>query len=166
MTARETRTQGESTGGRLLRGALAGLVAGAVFIAINMWFVSSMGDPATAPFRLISTLVLGAEALEEGTASVPLGLVVHGAISILFGLVFALVVPRFGTNGTVALAGALYGAAVYVLDFLILANTAFPQFQAPNDPLELSAHVVFGLLVALFFYSTGPRSGERVFEFA
>ena len=49
---------------------------------------------------------------------------------------------------------------------MILAETVFPQFQAPNDPLEFSAHVVFGFLVALFFYSSGSRSGERVVEFA
>ncbi|MGA7272715.1 MAG: DUF6789 family protein [Acidimicrobiia bacterium] len=156
----------ETGGGRLLRGLIGGVVAGAVFIAINMWFNSSIGQPATAPFRLISTLVLGAGALQSGAASVPLGVVVHIVISGIFGVIFAYLAPRFATNGTLALGGALYGVAVYVVDFLVLAQTVFTQFQAPNDPLELAAHVVFGLVLALFFYSSGTRSGERIVEFA
>lgn len=147
---------------RLLRGAVGGFVAGAVFIAINMWFVSSMGDPAEAPFRLISTLVLGQGALEAGTASVGLGILVHAVLSVAFGVAFALVVPAFKTNGTVALAGALFGALLYVVNFLVLANVAFTQFQAPNDPLEFAAHVVFGLVLAVFFYSSGVRRDEPV----
>ena len=119
-----------------------------------------MGQPAVAPFRLISSLVLGAGALEAGTVSVPLGIAVHVVLSVLFGVGFALVSPMFKSNGTVALAGGVYGALLYVVNFLILAFTIFPQFQNPNDPLEFAAHVVFGHLLAVFFYSSGVRSHE------
>ncbi|MGI8574762.1 MAG: hypothetical protein ACR2MA_05340 [Egibacteraceae bacterium] len=147
-------------GARIARGAIGGLIAGAVFIAINMWFLASTGQPAVAPFRLISTLVLGAGAIQSGAASVPLGIAVHAVLSIVFGVVFAFASPLFKSNGTIALAGGIYGALVYVVNFLIIAFTVFPQFQNPNGPLEFAAHVVFGHLLAVFFYSSGVRSHE------
>ncbi|MEO6653074.1 MAG: hypothetical protein ABIP17_10505 [Ilumatobacteraceae bacterium] len=54
---------------------------------------------------MISTIVKGKSA--DGTASVGTGWIVHHVLSALFGLVFAVVVPMFRTNGTVALAGGL-----------------------------------------------------------
>jgi uncharacterized membrane protein YagU involved in acid resistance len=148
-------------GTTLLRGALGGLVAGAVFIGLTMWFAASMGNPATQPFLLISTILLGAEAMMTGAASVWLGVVVHAVLSIVFGIVFALVAPAFGTNGTAALAGGLYGLLLYVVNFVVLGMTVLPQFQMPNQPFELVVHVVFGHLLALFLYSVGVRRGER-----
>lgn len=112
------------------------------------------------PLRLISTLVLGQGALQAGTTSVVLGVLVHAILSAGFGVVFALVVPALKSNGTVALAGGVYGALVYVVNFLVLANVVFPQFRAPNDPLEFAVHVVFGYLLAVFFYSSGVRRAE------
>lgn len=152
--------EAEGLGARLVRGTIGGLLAGAVFIGINMWFVSSTGGSAVDPFRLISSLVLGAGALQAGTTSVPLGIAVHAVLSILFGIGFALISPVFKSNGTIALAGGIYGALLYVVNFLILGFTVFPQFQGPNDPLEFAAHVVFGHLLAVFFYSSGVRSHE------
>lgn len=160
-TGANSTSSPESAAARVVRGALGGVVAGAVFIVFNMWFSASNGGPATAPFRLISSLVLGSGSLEAGTTNVALGVLVHAVISVLFGVVFAFAIaPRCRTNGTVAVAGGVFGLLVYVLDFLILANTVFPQFQMPNDPLELAAHIVFGHVLATFFYSSGVRAGE------
>ncbi|WP_219419945.1 hypothetical protein [Pseudonocardia nigra] len=148
-------------GTSVLRGALGGLLAGAVFIGLTMWFAASMGNPATQPFLLISTILLGADAMMTGAASVWLGVVVHAVLSIVFGIVFALVAPPFGTNGTTALAGGLYGLLLYVVNFVVLGMTVLPQFQMPNQPFELVVHVVYGHLLALFLYSVGARRGER-----
>jgi uncharacterized membrane protein YagU involved in acid resistance len=149
----------------LLLGAVGGLVAGAVFIVLTMWFAASMGNPATQPFLLISTILLGGDALMAGTASVGIGVLVHAVLSIAFGLIFALVAPAFRTNGTVALAGGLYGALLYVVNFLIIGRTLLPQFQMANQPFELVVHIVFGHLLALFLYSVGSRRGEPFLGF-
>lgn len=152
----------EPLGPRLLRGAIGGLVFGTVFIVLNMWFTASVGNPALAPFKLISTIVLGAGAIQAGSASVPVGLAVHAVLSILFGAIFALFVPLFRTNGTVALAGGIYGMALFAVNFLIVAQTWLTQFQGPNLPVEFMAHAIFGHLLALAFYSSGARSGEPI----
>lgn len=152
---------------RLVRGAVGGFVFGLVFLAFNMWFVASMGNPATNPLKLISSLVLGQGALEAGTASPFVGFLVHAVLSMGFGVVFALLVPRMRTNGTVALAGGLYGGALYLVNFLIIAPLVFPQFATgPNDPFEAVVHIVFGHALALAFYSSGVRRGEPKLSFA
>jgi hypothetical protein len=147
---------------RLLRGAVGGLIAGAAFIAATMWFASSLGDPADAPLMMISTLVQGEAAMEAGTASPALGLVVHAVLSAVFGVVFALIVPRLATNGTVALAGTVYGALLYVVNFLVIAPLAFPIFETANQPFELVVHVLFGTLLSLAFFGSDVRRGEGV----
>jgi uncharacterized membrane protein YagU involved in acid resistance len=147
---------------RILRGAIGGLVAGGVFIAATMWFASSLGDPADAPLMMISTLVQGEAAMEAGTASPALGLLVHAVLSAAFGLVFGLIAPWFGTNGTVALVGTVYGALLYVVNFLVIVPLAFPIFEMANQPFELVVHVVFGTLLSLAFFGSDVRRREGV----
>ncbi len=146
---------------RLVRGAIGGMIAGLVFIGVTMWFADSIpdGHPGN-PLRLISTIVKGKSALEDGTASVGSGWIVHLVLSAVFGMLFAVVVPMFRTNGTVALAGGLFGALLFVVNFLIIAEVWLDQFQMPNKPFELAIHIVFGHLLAVAFYSSGTRRGE------
>ena len=145
---------------RILRGAIGGLVAGGAFIAATMWFASSLGDPADAPLMMISTIVQGEAAMKAGTANPALGLLVHAVLSAAFGVAFALIAPRFATNGTVALAGTIYGALLYVVNFLVIAPLAFPIFEMANQPFELVVHVLFGTLLSLAFFGSDARRGE------
>ena len=147
---------------RLLRGAVGGILAGVVFTAVTMWFTDSTAGKADMPLRMISTIVKGDKAMAAGTTSVGIGLVVHVVLSALFGMLFALVVPRLRTNGTIALAGTLYGALLYVVNFLVLAPLAFTVFEDANQPFELFAHIVFGTLLGFAFFSSGVRRGEPV----
>ncbi|MGQ0718991.1 MAG: hypothetical protein ACT4NP_17090 [Pseudonocardiales bacterium] len=151
----------EPLAGRLVRGAIGGVVSGFVFAGVTMWFASTMPDgSAEMPLRMMSTIVQGSGAMEAGTTSVGLGVVVHLVLSALFGIVFALVVPMLRTNGTVALVGTGYGLALYVVNFLVLAPLFFTVFQAANQPFEVFAHIVFGTLLAFFFYGSGARQRE------
>jgi hypothetical protein len=84
-----------------------------VFVGVTMWFADSTGRTASMPLQMISTIVNGDKAMAAGTTSVGLGLLVHLVPSALFGMVFALVVPRLRTNGTVALAGTLLSFAFF-----------------------------------------------------
>ena len=150
----------EPLGRRLVRGAVGGVVAGLVFAAVTMWFAHSTGGKAEMPLRMISTIVKGDQAMAAGTTSVALGAVVHLALSALFGMVFALAVPRFRTNGTVALAGTAYGLLLYVVNFLVLTPLVFTTFRMANQPFEVFAHLVFGTLLSFAFFGSGLRRGE------
>lgn len=144
---------------RLLLGAVAGVFSGSLFIGLNMWFATGQGNPPEAPFRLISTLVLGGDALQAGQASVWLGVLIHFGISAAAGLVFALAVPFLRAKDSLHSAGALYGGLLYWVNFTLLGTTVFPQFQQPNQPLEFGLHVLFGLVLAGSLVLPHPSPG-------
>jgi hypothetical protein len=158
-----TTVQARVSAGELVRGAGGGLVAGVLFAVATMWFVTSIDQPARMPLLMISTIVLGDDAMASGDADEGIGLAVHLVLSIIFGVVFALVAGRLRTNGAVMLAGLLYGALLYLVNFQILARVAFTTFKMANQPFELLVHIVFGALLALAFYGSGVRRGEPLF---
>lgn len=150
----------------IARGAVGGLLSGAVFIAVTMWFVSSLDMPAQGPLRAISTIVLGSGALDDGSANAGLGLAVHGVLSVAYGIAFGVLVSRIRHDGVIALLGAGYGAALFVVNFLVLAPLQFTPFEGANKPFELVVHVVFGSLLALAFMrplstDAAPASDRR-----
>jgi uncharacterized membrane protein YagU involved in acid resistance len=147
---------------RVLHGAIGGLIAGAVFIAITMWFATSMGDPARGPLMMISTIVLGEEAMSNGEADAAVGLAVHAVLSAAFGIVFGVIAPMLRTNGTAALVGTAYGVALYLVNFLVVAPIAYPVFKMANQPFELVVHALFGTLLGFAFYRSGVRRGEPI----
>jgi uncharacterized membrane protein YagU involved in acid resistance len=163
-TAMSTATSrhAEPLAPRLLRGAVGGVLAGIVFAAVTMWFTDSTAGKADMPMLMISTIVKGDKAMAAGTTSLGLGVLVHLLLSMVFGMLFALAVPRLRSNGTVALAGTLYGALLYVVNFLVLAPLAFTTFKMANRPFELFAHVAFGTLLSFAFFSSGARRGEPI----
>ncbi|MEJ5944448.1 hypothetical protein WDZ17_03970 [Pseudokineococcus basanitobsidens] len=149
--SRTTEDRRTSTGAWLGRGALGGLVGGAVFLAVNSAFVTTQGMPWPAPFRTIATLVQGPPPTE---ASVPLGVVLHVVISIAFGVVLALAArPVRRRPALVALGGLVAGLVIYLVDFQVLSRSVdhLSAFLAvTNQPLEVAAHLVFGAVAALF----------------
>ncbi|MFN2503454.1 MAG: DUF6789 family protein [Acidimicrobiales bacterium] len=148
----------------LARGALGGLVAGAAFLAVTMWFATSVGDPAKGPLLMMSTIVEGDAAMANGTASAGVGLAVHAVLSAFFGVVFALVASKLRTNGALAVAGPLYGAALYLVNFKIFAPAAFPVLEMANQPFELVVHVVFGTLLSLALFRLPSERQASVHE--
>jgi hypothetical protein len=120
-------------GGRVL----AAIAETTVVVAV-MYAVTSLAVPLDLHWRAdvlvpLALLVTGA----AGTTSPGVGLGVHLLLAALFGMLFALVVPRLRTNGTIALAGTVYGALLYVVNFLVLAPLAFTAFEDANQPFEL-----------------------------
>lgn len=143
--------------GLVARGVVGGLVSGAAFLALTMWFATSVGDPAEAPLLMISTILEGDDAMMSGSASTATGLGVHLGLSAAFGLIFAMVASRLKTNGAIAVAGTAYGALLYLLNFKVLAPVAFPVFKMANDPFELVVHMVFGTVLSLAFFTWPQR---------
>jgi uncharacterized membrane protein YagU involved in acid resistance len=112
---------------------------------------------------MISTVVLGDDAMTNGDANSTIGWIVHLVLSIAFGLVFALIARRLRTNGEVAVAGLVYGGLLYLVNFQILARIWFETFKMANQPFEVVVHIVFGALLAVALYNSGPRRGEYLF---
>lgn len=153
-------------GGLLTRGAVGGLTAGWGFILANMWFAVSQGGPAVAPFLAISTVFHASAKPDPSPENVVVGLTLHLALSLAFGLGFALLVPLLRRTGWLFAGGAAYGLGLYVLNFQILGRTVFPFFTSasgPNQIFEVLVHpLIFGLLLAPFFVGWHNRYGQRV----
>jgi hypothetical protein len=94
-----------------------------------------------------------------------IGVVVHVVLSAVFGLVFAaLLLPlRRRSAGWFAWAGLLYGGAIYLVAFQVVARNVpwFSAFQTTNQPLELAAHLVFGSVLAALLLLAKPRPTSR-----
>lgn len=153
-----------SWGGIAARGVVGGIGAGALFLAVTMWFATSVGDPAKGPLLMMSTILKGDEAMMAGTASVGVGLAVHLVLSAAFGLIFAAVASRLKTAGAIVAAGAAYGGALYLVNFKVLSPTLFTTFEMANQPFELVVHVAFGLLLPLAFLVPATRSASVVVD--
>ena len=138
-----TRHQVQEVG--LIRGALGGLLAGAVFLGFEMWFAVSQGDPLSGPLDMIAALLLGVGIEVKGLAAATLGLTTHFVLSAAYGAIFSLLLPRFRTSGQLVTAGALYGLILYVGNLPLLILTGL---LTVNHPFYLLAHIAFGIVLA------------------
>lgn len=145
---------------RMGRGTLGGIAAGTIFAGMEMWSAASNDLPVRAPFLAISTIVLGDGAITTGQADVPIGLVVHTTVSILYGMLFGLLTPVLRTNGTVALGGLAYGGLIYLIDIRLVAPIWFPLFTTGDQSFALMVHLLYGAVVGIAFYSADVRRGE------
>lgn len=132
-------------------GVLGGFLAGVAFIALTSWFAVSQGAPQLSPFRLIASIAQGPAAAIDATGALWLGMVIHSLLAAIFGLIFALVTVSIRSARLVALAGPIFGAIVYVVNFQVLARLIdqFSAFRGVNQPFEATVHLVYGSLVAV-----------------
>lgn len=166
----EARDQVQSWGlGRLLAyGVAAGLFAGFAFILANMWYAITQDKPAIAPLLAISTIFRGSDMpalMPESRVPMEaiIGLIVHLGLSATFGIGFALLVPLFRRKTELVVGGFLYGLALYLINFQVIARLFFEWFQDPRGPnqvFELIIHpLAYGLLLVPFFL--GIRTYDR-----
>jgi hypothetical protein len=137
-------------------GVYAGLVAGVVFLILEMGMVRLfMGESPWAPPRMIAAIVLGEGVLPmppDKPATFSLGIVltamvIHFLLSIIYGLTGAAVVAnRMGYGAAIGL-GAICGLAIYLINFYPVANAFFPWFAMARNWISIFAHIVFGAVV-------------------
>ena len=164
----QARGGGIDVGAALARGAIAGVVAGFAFLLANMWFAYSQGQPPYAPLAVLATVFTAASAPSLAAASLLVGLITHIALSLGFGMGFALlllIVPRLRRPGPLALAAIGYGLALWILNFQILGRTVFPFFTNPHGPNQLFEGLVhpliFGLALVPFFLGWTRRATRQ-----
>lgn len=133
---------------------IGGFAGGALDLgfAFAAWALRGVGP--TDILRGIASGLLG-PAARTGFAPVPLGLVCHFLLSLLFAAAFVLVAVRVASVGRQSpwLAGPLYGVAVYfVMNRVVLplSNFAVPAGGTSLSFADLASHMfLFGLPIAL-----------------
>lgn len=135
-------------------GIIGGIVAGIIFALAEMIISVATGGPFFGPLRLISSIALGVEAVDPSypflTAGL-VGLIVHVLLSALYGVIFVSLLAANkqlqASTGLLLLYGSVFGLLLWVVNFLVIAPAAFPQFTEVNQFLN-------GFLAHTFFYGT------------
>ncbi|RQR52968.1 hypothetical protein DIE07_34545 [Burkholderia sp. Bp9002] len=146
---------------------IGGCVAGVVFFVIEVVAMAISGQSVWAPLRMIAAIVLGQDALAPSStfdAGVVLAaLAVHFTLSIVFALILATIIAPFSLDssiGMATLAGAVFGLALYVVNFYGWTQ-GFPWFADARGWVTALNHVVFGLVAADTYLRLEKREEAR-----
>lgn len=130
-------------------GVVAGLGAGTAMWLVAM--VAARGDLGfTAPLRLVAASLLGEAALDTGATFGPpaLGALLVALGSVLFGLVYASILPEGAEAFGAALLGAAYAVAVWALTWFVLTRVLDPiLFASTGAAHMLALHLVYGVIL-------------------
>lgn len=145
----------------VVTGALAGLAAGVVFLVFEMVAAGLMGASPFGP-----TLMIGATVLREGALPpqpglglalvLPVALVVHFALSAVYGAVFGALAGSVealrSSTGTLVAAASVFGLALWLVNFYVISPVAFPWFGMASPVVQFLAHTFFfGSVLGLLF---------------
>jgi hypothetical protein len=152
------------------RGAKYGLLVGLFFAIMEMIGAAAMGAPAFSPWRAFASTILGQRALTQtpfGIAFI-VGVVAHFALSAIYGVAYAYIIGRASATtraslGREAAIGLLFGVALYLVNFQVIARVIYPWFRHANQPWQFILHTVFfGLPLALLFGASERRMVRRL----
>lgn len=139
--------------------AVAGFAAGAVLMVLDLLW-SAFFNPE-GPWRtshMIAPIFTGtgaprAEGYAFSVMVVAISLATHYALGVIFGLVMAALLVQFRLDATLVraiAAGAVMGALLYLVNFDVLV-AFFPWLATLRGADTLAAHVVFGVVTAVFY---------------
>jgi hypothetical protein len=147
------------------QGAVAGVVAGIVFAAFEM-LASAFTAGAVAffmPLRMIGAIALGPEALDPGYSLLTAGfagVVVHIVLAVIYGLIFGAFATMLRGPGAFIGLGSLFGFALWLINFYVIAPSAFPRFLEASPVVQFLAHTFFfGSVLGLWLWKSHERSG-------
>jgi hypothetical protein len=136
-------------------GVWAGLIAGAVFMMAEMLMVMVfMGQSPWGPPRMIAAMVMGKDVLPPPAAFdmgiMMTAMMIHFPLSIVYGLIVGWIVHRMSSTSAV-LIGAIFGVAIYFINFFLIAPVAFPWFTMAQNWVSLVAHLIYGLALGMSY---------------
>ena len=145
----------------------AGLVAGAVFMMLEMILVATLGGSSPwGPPRMIAAIVMG-EGVLPPPASFDLlvflaAMLVHFVMSIFLALPLAWIISRQRLSLVASLgAGTVYGLIIYLVNFYGF-TAVFPWFAMARTPITLLSHAAFGLVLGWTYHALIVRNFARI----
>jgi uncharacterized membrane protein YagU involved in acid resistance len=132
--------------------AWAGVIAGIVFVMLEMGMVRMfMGESPWAPPHMIAAMALGKDVLPPPGSYAAFdmkimatAMVIHMILSVVYGLIVGWLVHRFDWTGGLVI-GAIFGMAIYIINFYLIAPVMFPWFQMAQNWISAFSHAMFGL---------------------
>ncbi len=133
-------------------GIVGGLIAGLVFIMVEMILVPTVGGgSAFGPPRMIAAIVMGEGVLPPPATFEPVSffvaMIVHFVLSALLGAIFAMIAGRLNQSSTMLVViGAIFGLVVYLVNFYGF-TAVFPWFEMARGWISIVAHLAFGAVL-------------------
>ena len=154
MSMQEISTRSSVVGGvpEPVAGVAGGVVAGIAYLLAQVSFTAMLhAGTAAEPLQRIAAILMGPDTApppSEWTFTVfGMALIIHFGLAMAFGRIVGTLVSRLSLLPAVA-TGALVGALLYALDFLLIAPHAFPWFAESVQALTLADHLLFGAVAA------------------
>ncbi len=126
---------------------IAGLLGGTVFLLVAVLFSGWwLGVSPAVVLYYFASLVMGeAVLLEQSTLVLLVGVLVHFVLSIVFALIIAIVVHRWGIWVGI-IGGAILGLSLYSINLftVTIRLSWFPWFFTLNSGLLVLCHVLYG----------------------
>ena len=129
---------------------IAGLFGAAVFVTLELWLATIRGEGTWLPMRMVAAIVLGPSVLPPPGGYDPSLAAVAAIIVVPVALFHALVLGAFVRRmsaSTALIVGALYGIAIYAIDFYSFVPF-FPWLAWYRGPQHILAHVGYGMVTA------------------
>jgi len=141
--------------------AKAGIIAGIVFLVLEMLLVATVGGESPwGPPRMIAAIAMG-----EGVLPPPatfdfiiilVAMVVHLILSILLGILFAMIADMARLSLTAsAIVGLVFGLLFYAFGFYVM-TAVFPWFAMARGAVSIFAHAIFGLVLGYAYRAMAP----------
>ena len=133
------------------KGAVAGLIAGALFITVEMFLMEAFGrGNMWDPLRLSASITLGDRAVATSTPFtfdiLFVGMLMHFVLSIWYAVVLGMLIRKLKPV-TAMLVGAGFGFLMYLFHFYAL--TAFYPWVANwRNWIAIVTHLLFGMSAA------------------
>lgn len=148
------------------RAVKAGLVAGLVFLILEMVLVGTVGGGSPwGPPRMIGAMVLGEGVLPPPATFdltvVLVAMAVHFILSIILAVIFGLLIGgRAFETPVLLLLGGVFGLVVYFVNFYGM-TAVWPWFEMARNWISIFAHIVYGVVLAWVFAGT-RRTGDVI----
>lgn len=146
----------------------AGLIAGAVFMMLEMVLVGTVGGGSPwGPPRMIAAMVMGQDVLPPPATFdwgiMIVAMMIHLLLSVILGFVLGWVISRWhlGLGAAIGL-GLAFGLLIYVINFYGM-TVVFPWFATARNAISIFAHAMFGLVLGWAYHAIavpGRRGGR------
>lgn len=155
------------TGWAVKQGIIGGIIAGIVFAMAEMIGAAFIaGNPFIMPLKAIASVPLGTPPPEipTGTA-IPVGIIFHMLMSMIFGVIFALLVVYIAalrSSPTIlVIAATVFGLILWVVNFYILAPLIGRPWFTQTPPVQQFVYHTFFFGTVLGLYLAWAWPGQR-----
>ncbi len=142
---------------------IAGLVAGLVFMMLEMGLVATIGGQSPwGPPRMIAAIAMGNGVLPP-PATFDMGIMmvammIHFPLSIILAAVLGWAISHWRMNlMTSLIVGTIFGLVVYFVAFYIM-TAVFPWFAMARGGIAIFAHAMFGLVLGWTYHAIAKPS--------